>query len=1360
MKKILKGILILCMALVSTLAFMACGEVELKSIYVVSESDTIEISYGEDWDFNTEIKIKGKLSNGETMDIALDMCDVDAGEVNLANISNVVGKHQVEITYNSIYTTSIYIEVKRNAEKISVNTDVDVLYGKTVGIEEIGLKVEYSDGSTENITENYEIYDLSGNKLDEIPTNVHGDNSVKIVYNGMETIFAYNVNKVISEVSVGGIYSRFAVYGNDYDYSGVTVVIKYSDGSSTYLDLGDEEITFEGIDVNVKGEQTFTVTYKGKTAQSETIEVGAEIDEIIYKSGLADRIKYDLIPKTVKVDVNFSDGTSETVDANVIYADPLFALENEELVEFTITFGGKSITRTATVYQQLEGLEITPKTNTSNYILVGEGIDLTKFFIYKKYTKTTEKIDSSAVEISSLLGDVTDGYYYEISLKEDNSISTSITVFVINDWSEIPELSISAVKIISGVPNTVAQGKNTLDLSNVKLEVTYSNGIALVVNYDSEKMTSTFNGTVLGKQTLSITVDGKTAEQEINVLRDLVSVTVKTDPTLSVKYGTPVTDIDVSGIRFQLNFSYGDPVIVLASELENISGVNVTRPISLVNHKATASLTFAVDTENYFDNDVNTASINIEVYEKLESISISGVSDKVYCSQTEDYDVSGLIIREVYTSGTTVKVDNPQNYVVTTVNRKLCETQKFTVEYKDKVATISVRVLDFVNNYEIVIDSEKTIYIDDTEDTVKGYITLIPTFESGREVTEADYVKAGFSVEIDTTIAGEDVLLEVSYNGKKYSTSVAVVNNYTVLGVSDPTFVATYNTAKNSLGVDTPYYVGTQNPFKYDIQVSVQYKKDSSIGMLTTFKMNVVVKMLDGDNYVELSDYDEYVTIDSLLHTIEFKESAIGKSFEIIASLDGDTDPERVSSFKFDVVKGYNVYNAYELSVIDNLNAKNKWDEIKGEHGLTNVSTDRVILHNNITVKAEHVPSIHFYKESEVKANDKDVLWGDPIVGSLKDHRSDLALGYIYYRHVEDGKSFTLDGNCFQIDASEMPLIYRQEVDGVALPRETKETAITTHTAMFFIGGKKDINTGTRQDNPNVAQISISELQFFGNAKKSANTTLSGGVIGFKLGYAKANLVNNVVKSTYIGFLTEGIGDYYESYEFKFDNCSITDAFQTLLYVWGCKAVYIDSCTLSGAGGPVIIADHVDNEPDDDPNGGFPSNIYVDTLKEEDEPKSVIESFVTGEEGWFQTYGATQQVGQLKTLDPLFNPYKKTILKDVDKINLVAAYKSGSQEGITESVIQGSFNYGGHTSMSFEDQYLQTMLSGLMTSGQQGVIIGTCNKGETNTFGMPGTTGWLREPDPNLFMQSEDYLYIYLFNGMVAVVGLNDFVTA
>ncbi len=1362
MKKIIKGIAILCLTALCALSVIGCAKAELKSIYVESESSTIEVSYGQAWNFNEEIKVKGKLSNGETIDIALDSCDVVVEDgTNVANLADVVGEHQVTITYSSVYQTSITIVVKKQAERISVKSDVDVLYGTTIAISETGLKVEYSDGTTESITEDYKIYDLSGNELNAIPTDTHGENTIKFVYNGMETTFTYNVNKVITEVKVGGIYSTFAVYGTTYDYSGVTIIIKYSDASTSYTDVEDEGVTLEGIDLSVKGEQKFKVTFKGKTAYSEPIEVGAEISGIIYQSGLSDRIKYDLIPSTVKVDVKFSDGTDEIVDANITYTAPEFKYSNEESVEFTISFGGKTITKTAIVYQQLEELLVVSKTNTSNYILSGEGIDLSKFYLAKRYTKTAEDIISEDVEVSSLLGNATDGYYYTISLKEDNSITKDVKVFVINDWSEIPTLSVELIEIISGVPNSVVQGENSLDLSNVKLSVTYSNGITLVVDYNEDTMTAEFNSTVLGKQTLVITFEGKTAEKEVIVLRDLVSVTVKTNPNLSVKYGTALSEIDVSGMEFYLNFAYGDPVVISASELEKVSNDNLTRPISLINHKATVSLGFAINTENYYDSDINQANINIEIYEEMEDIAISGISDKVYCSQTEEYDISQLVLREVYTSGATVKVDNPQNYIVDSVNRKVCETQTFKIVYNGKEATLLVRVVDVVKTCQIVIDSDKTIYVGDSADVIKGYITLIPTFESGREVTEADYIKAGFMVEIDTTSANDEALLEVSYEGKKYSTNVKVVNDYVVLGVNDPAFVATYNTAKEAIAnEDNVYLVGTQNPFRYDIQVSVQYKKDLSIGMLTTFNMEVIVKILDGEDYVELTDYAEYVTIDKANHTISFTGEAIDKYFEITASVEGDTNADNNSTFKFKVVKGFNVYDAYDLSVVDNLNSNGKWNKIKSEQGLLGVETDRVILHNNITVKAEHVPDVHFYKESEVNANDKDVLWGDPIVGSLKDHRSDLTIGYIYYRTVDDGNTFDFEGNCFQIDVSQMPLIYREEKGGVALPRETAETAITVHTAMFFIG-QLGSNTGVRVDNPNVPVINLNEMQFFGNAKKSADTTLSGGVIGFKIGYGKINVTNNIVKSTYIAYLLEGADDNYQNIEFKFKNCEFTDAFQTLMYVWGCKAVYIDSCKIQGAGGPVIIADHVDNETGDDPNGGFPTHIYVDTLKEEDAPKSDIESFVTGEEGWFNTYtGSSAIIGNLKALDPLFNPYGKTVLKEGTKINLVAVYKSGSAEGLTTSVIEGSFNYGGHTAMSFEDPTLQYMLGQLMASGQQGMIIGSCNIGEESTLCMPGLSGWLQAPDSTLFTESEDYLYIYLFNGMVAVVGLSDLPTA
>ena len=92
------------------------------------------------------------------------------------------------------------------------------------------------------------------------------------------------------------------------------------------------------------------------------------------------------------------------------------------------------------------------------------------------------------------------------------------------------------------------------------------------------------------------------------------------------------------------------------------------------------------------------------------------------------------------------------------------------------------------------------------------------------------------------------------------------------------------------------------------------------------------------------------------------------------------------SEFTFNVVDGYNVYNAADLSLFDNVNASGKWTKYKNVNGIAlDLNISALILQNNITIEREDIPSSHYWTASEVSgATDYN-----RVVNSLKDSKQD-----------------------------------------------------------------------------------------------------------------------------------------------------------------------------------------------------------------------------------------------------------------------------------------------------------------------------------------------------------------------------------
>ena len=80
-----------------------------------------------------------------------------------------------------------------------------------------------------------------------------------------------------------------------------------------------------------------------------------------------------------------------------------------------------------------------------------------------------------------------------------------------------------------------------------------------------------------------------------------------------------------------------------------------------------------------------------------------------------------------------------------------------------------------------------------------------------------------------------------------------------------------------------------------------------------------------------------------------------------------------------------------------------------------------------------------------------------------------------------------------------------------------------------------------------------------------------------------------------------------------------------------------------GAGGPVMICDHVGNE-ENTGNGGIISEVNTKNSK--------LESWIAGSEGWFVSFNATESASQLKALEGLTSLNNVTYTKN-DKLNLI-----------------------------------------------------------------------------------------------------------
>lgn len=505
-----------------------------------------------------------------------------------------------------------------------------------------------------------------------------------------------------------------------------------------------------------------------------------------------------------------------------------------------------------------------------------------------------------------------------------------------------------------------------------------------------------------------------------------------------------------------------------------------------------------------------------------------------------------------------------------------------------------------------------------------------------------------------------------------------------------------------------------------------------------SWEFEIKLQILKGNEFVDVKDVNEYVdSIDFVNCTVDFKESAIGNTFNVIVIPTGLTEKQEQNiekytvSLEVNVIDGYNVYDEKELAYIDNRTTAEifddsdrtvatAWNAFKESNNLKlNYVPSAVILQCDLELTAADVPSIFFYTEEEV-AGASDY---QRTLGSMKDY-------YVFYfRYMGDDEEFHIYGNYYTLNSESFREVTRANGD------ITPEGEVISHATLIRLDGSE---TGI---------TSIENLNIFGNAPRVENVVKAGGQIFLKVEGPSFTAYNNIAASMFITYMPN-----YTFKPFVMEKCKVYDAFNSFVYNWGSCEVYIKECEMIGAGGPVIIQDHVDSTATD---GGRIAKTYIENSK--------LESYVTGSEGWFSVVGASAMVPGIVGLNNLFTPFGKSFLKNssdgtLKYMNLICVNKSGSSESITAEKIKGSLKIDDYAAFDFGETnpYIAAMLETTFTQGAPAfqTSSSTLSDGYAYTDGATGIFDLTNTQivDPANAIYSGDYLCIY-YMGMAFTFG-------
>ena len=424
---------------------------------------------------------------------------------------------------------------------------------------------------------------------------------------------------------------------------------------------------------------------------------------------------------------------------------------------------------------------------------------------------------------------------------------------------------------------------------------------------------------------------------------------------------------------------------------------------------------------------------------------------------------------------------------------------------------------------------------------------------------------------------------------------------------------------------------------------------------------------------------DYYVVLDARSCDIKFTEAAVGKKFTV-SVCPGGIPTERVTRFTksidVEVVDGYNVYNAKELGYFDTREANStedsfrmengetwqcKWTEFKTANGMNpNLHPAALILQKDLKVTTADLPANFFYSAADAAAASDTAA-----AGSLHDW------AYLYLHTT--ATDITLDGNYFELDLSEIPLVTREDHE------DTPVGGVVSHAAAF-----KAIRGN---------EVKFQNINMSGNAKNAtsdADKIYGGGFIFVKAaGCTSFNAYNMIATKFFITIMSER-QHYQDSPKTVFDinYMKCFNNYNSFLYNWG-ATMNIKNSMFTNCGGPVIIQDHSDTKEYESNNGmvvlGNPSSTTFEDC--------IINNYVAGSEAWFQQFNATALVPQIKQLSDLLlatglpkcfvtneahegKAYQQLAAQQqASFFNFIVVNKSGSSQSVTAEPVCGTVKF-------------------------------------------------------------------------------------
>ncbi len=1102
--------------------------------------------------------------------------------------------------------------------------------------------------------------------------------------------------------------------GEEIDFSGLKLYVEYNDkGLNRTYSYSEVTVTYAEDITATPGTRTVTVTYYDPNLDKDQsvpvqITVVEDPNAVKHDSYVVDftdvKTDYfvgDTVDLTgIKLFEKMSDGSTveitNTAGLTYSYDASITATPGSKSIPASYQGESAGAVSITVKYPAISGIALNTE-NISTLWNMGDSITAASFsklvatITYENgATKTQQEFTFTGLDtITATVGEktVVVGFKDPIS-GTDQSATFKIQVDGIQDYLITPPSKL-----------TYLEGES-INFSDIVVIADCFSGQDVTVPFEDIDFgdTSTLTATS-GSKVISVKVNGTEVGTFTIVVSDTIeSITpVKDGVDLSYRVGETVS---LSGLALKVVYTTGaaDATIpyedlTILTELTGITATPGTKSVTVKYHDAVADMDMM-------------ATVVITVY-GIERYDFDTSNIKTTYLIGEEVDLTNLRVYAVYLDGgARVPVDLSTLTFADDISSKVgTNTVTFYLDGK------AIGTVTFTIEKNSIVSSEitgefKTFYEKGDKIDFTG-LTITVTYKNGevKTIPLSDITFKGAdtsSVAKPTVIAGfKDPL---SGEDVHLTFKIEVIYRAAVDSFEKPGSLSAFDSDNNKNAADIPYdknnlsngfssqfidrgltyVIGDDNKFYLNPVFGI-INENGSTSYLTNFFSHVEVSLWVEDAYVALTatpaptdpNYlyfkngdDLIVEVNTYRGEYQFSDKAVGEKVKlsvIPSSVYYKAENLVPVSLEANIIDAFNVFSEEQLAVIDNQTAatgnreENAWREFKLDHGIADIDPSGVVLHRDMALSADDMPTEFFYKLN------KDITYYDGTREiTVKAGTKYLKDWIEIYRRNPD-KPFTIEGNFFTINTSGFPLIPSPAVFGSEAGKDYGSDY--SNSALFYFK--------TQDDDTTLTPVTYNNIAFIGNAARNnvqdedGALVSGGGLIQIKVSWGVEVTVNNAIgNSFFISYFSDYTG------VLNINKVKCYDSYQNALFIWAQGTLKADTCYINGTGGPAALCESVDKNGD----GSLWLNPVMTTTN------TVIDTALAGDELWFQAVGASPIAADLKKLSAglQITPSKDTNLghfvDDKGKMNIVALLMPDGTDAPTvmnKVQSQGYFNFNG-----------------------------------------------------------------------------------